>query len=70
MRNAAFQRTYDDELEEIADEASDRHFATNIGMIFHLCKAPVPHMQAGGSIINTASVNVDQPNCPDRSGRG
>jgi NAD(P)-dependent dehydrogenase (short-subunit alcohol dehydrogenase family) len=60
VNNAAFQRTYDD-LEDISDEAWDAHFDTNIGAMFRLCKAALPHMPAGGSIINTASVNVDQP---------
>src|ERR1051326_5656611 len=60
VNNAALQRTYED-LEDIPGEEWDRHFATNISAMFHLCKAAVPHMQAGGSIINTASVNVDQP---------
>jgi NAD(P)-dependent dehydrogenase (short-subunit alcohol dehydrogenase family) len=60
VNNAALQRTYED-LEEIPGEEWDRHFATNISAMFHLCKAAVPHMRAGGSIINTASVNVDQP---------
>jgi len=34
---------------------------TNIYAMFRICKAAVPHMPAGGSIINTASVNADQP---------
>jgi NAD(P)-dependent dehydrogenase (short-subunit alcohol dehydrogenase family) len=60
VNNAALQRTYD-KLEEIPDEEWDRHFETNISAMFHLCKAAVRHMPAGASIINTASVNVDQP---------
>ena len=60
VNNAALQRTYS-ELEEIPDEEWELHFRTNISAMFHLCKAAVPHMQAGGSIINTASVNVDMP---------
>ena len=60
VNNAAYQRTYD-ALEDIPDEEWDRHFQTNITAMFHLCKAAVPHMRRGGSIINTASVNVDQP---------
>jgi NAD(P)-dependent dehydrogenase (short-subunit alcohol dehydrogenase family) len=60
VNNAALQRTYS-ELEEIPDEEWDLHFQTNITAMFHLCKAAVKHMGAGGSIINTASVNVDQP---------
>ena len=29
--------------------------------MFRLCKAAVPHMGTGGSIINTSSINSDQP---------
>ena len=39
----------------------DRHFATSVAAMFRLCKAAVKHMQPGASIINTASVNADQP---------
>jgi NAD(P)-dependent dehydrogenase (short-subunit alcohol dehydrogenase family) len=60
VNNAAFQRTYT-QLEDIPDEEWDRHFQTNVSAMFHLCKAAVPRMPQGGSIINTASVNVDQP---------
>lgn len=60
VNNAAFQRSYA-ELEEIPDDEWDTALQTNITAMFHLCKAAVPHMRAGGSIINTASVNVDQP---------
>ena len=60
VNNAALQRTYT-ALEDIPDEDWDRHFQTNITAMFHLCKEAVPHMQPGASIINTASVNVDQP---------
>jgi NAD(P)-dependent dehydrogenase (short-subunit alcohol dehydrogenase family) len=30
--------------------------------MFYLTKAAVPHMRAGGAIINTASINADTPN--------
>jgi hypothetical protein len=60
VNNAAYQRTYA-ALEDISDEEWDRHFQTNITAVFHLCKAAIPHLRAGASIINTASVNVDQP---------
>jgi len=60
VNNAALQRSYS-ELEEIPDEEWELHFRTNISPMFYLCKASLPHMQAGGSIINTASVNADRP---------
>ncbi|HEY0793906.1 MAG TPA: glucose 1-dehydrogenase [Chthoniobacterales bacterium] len=60
VNNAAFQMTRDS-LEETPDEEWDRTFQTNITAMFHLCKAAVPHMKPGASIINTASVNSDTP---------
>jgi NAD(P)-dependent dehydrogenase (short-subunit alcohol dehydrogenase family) len=60
VNNAAFQRTYAT-LEDVPDAEWERHFDTNVGAMFRLCKAALPHMDRGGSIINTASVNVDQP---------
>ena len=60
VNNAAFQMTRDS-LEEISDEEWRRTFDTNITAMFYLCKAAVPHMRPGSSIINTASVNSDTP---------
>ena len=60
VNNAAYQRTYSS-LEDISDEEWNRHFDINVTAMFRLCKAAVAHMPFGGSIINTASVNVDQP---------
>lgn len=60
VNNAAFQMSRES-LDEIPDEEWDYTFATNISAMFHLCKAAVPHMPPGGSIINTSSVNSDNP---------
>jgi NAD(P)-dependent dehydrogenase (short-subunit alcohol dehydrogenase family) len=60
VNNAAFQMARDD-ISDIPDEEWDRTFDTNITAIFHLVKAALPHMDAGGSIINSASVQEDQP---------
>jgi NAD(P)-dependent dehydrogenase (short-subunit alcohol dehydrogenase family) len=60
VNNAAFQMTRES-IEEIPDEEWDRTFAINISAMFHLCKAAVPHMKPGGSIINTSSINSDKP---------
>ncbi|MCK1360695.1 glucose 1-dehydrogenase [Bradyrhizobium sp. 199] len=59
VNNAAFQMTRDS-LEETPDDEWDRTFNTNINAIFHLCKAALPHMKAGSSIVNTSSVNSDK----------
>ncbi len=61
VTNAAYQ-TVHETLEDIPDEEWDRTLATNLSAMFHLCKAAVPHMPEGGSIIGTSSVNSDQPN--------
>jgi len=60
VNNAAFQMTRHS-LEETPDEEWDRTFQINITAMFHLCKAAVPHMKPGSSILNTTSVNSDTP---------
>ncbi len=48
-------------LDEISDEEWERTFAVNVHSQFYLCKAAVPHLQPGASIINTSSVNSKHP---------
>jgi NAD(P)-dependent dehydrogenase (short-subunit alcohol dehydrogenase family) len=60
VNNAAFQMTHDT-IEEITDEEWQHTFDTNITAMFRLVKAALPHLGAGASIINTSSVNFDQP---------
>jgi len=61
VNNAAHQATFK-EIEDITDEEWDLTFRVNIHAMFYLTKAAVPHMQEGGVIINTASINSDAPN--------
>jgi len=61
VNNAAYQNPVD-EIEDITVEDWNRHYAVNIHAMFYLVKAAVPHMKAGASIINTTSINADQPN--------
>lgn len=61
VNNAAHQQTFDD-LEQISDEEWQYTFATNIHSMFYMVKAALPHMQEGSAIINTASINSDDPN--------
>ena len=60
VNNAAFQMSHDT-LEEISDEEWDHTLATNLSAMFTLTKDAVPHMPPGGSIINSSSVNSDNP---------
>jgi NAD(P)-dependent dehydrogenase (short-subunit alcohol dehydrogenase family) len=60
VSNAAYQMTHET-LEEISDDEWDYTFDTNIGAMFRLCKAAIPHMKPGASIIGSSSVNSDMP---------
>ena len=61
VNNAAHQQTFDS-IEEISDEEWRYTFATNIDAMFHLVKAAMPHFGERASVINTASINSDDPN--------
>lgn len=60
VSNAAFQATHAS-IEEVSAEEWDHTFRTNVYAYFFLVKAALPHMQAGGSIIATSSVNAKTP---------
>ena len=60
VNNAAFQMSHKT-LEEVSDEEWVRTFDVNITAMFRICKAALPSMAAGSSIINTSSVNSDAP---------
>ncbi len=60
VNNAAFQMSHPS-LEEISDEEWDHTLAVNLSAMFTLCKDAVPHMRPGASIINSSSVNSDNP---------
>ena len=55
VNNAAFQE-HTHEIEDLSEEHFDRTIRTNLYGYFHMAKAAVPHLKAGGSIINTGSV--------------
>jgi NAD(P)-dependent dehydrogenase (short-subunit alcohol dehydrogenase family) len=60
VNNAAFQRSYDN-LEDISDDEFEETYSVNIFAVFRLCKAVLPQMKAGGSIINTGSIQSFDP---------
>ncbi|MBW7055107.1 SDR family oxidoreductase [Paracoccus bogoriensis] len=61
VNNVAHQRSFA-RIEDIDDEEWRYTFATNIDAMFYLTKAALAYMGKGASIINTSSVNADQPN--------
>jgi NAD(P)-dependent dehydrogenase (short-subunit alcohol dehydrogenase family) len=54
VNNAAHQMRKKS-IEDITTEEWDKTFRTNVYALFHLCKAAVPHMKPGSSIIVTSS---------------
>jgi NAD(P)-dependent dehydrogenase (short-subunit alcohol dehydrogenase family) len=60
VNNAAHQMTVSG-IADISSELLDRTFKTNIYAMFWLCKAAIPHMPEGGSIINVSSIQAYQP---------
>lgn len=57
VNNAAEQHPQD-KLEMITPEQLERTFRTNVFGMFHLTAAALPHLSAGATIINTASITA------------
>jgi len=57
VNNAAYQMARGS-IQDISPEELDHTFRTNVFAMFYLCKAALPHMLPGGSIINTASIEA------------
>jgi NAD(P)-dependent dehydrogenase (short-subunit alcohol dehydrogenase family) len=60
VNNAAYQATHES-ISEIPSDEIERVFRTNVLSQFYLCQAAIPHMEAGGVIINTTSVQAYEP---------
>ncbi|GAB3519695.1 SDR family oxidoreductase [Arthrobacter monumenti] len=60
VSNAAFQMSHQS-LDEISEQEWEYTFKLNIGAMFHLVKAAVPHMKPGSAIIGSSSINSDTP---------
>jgi NAD(P)-dependent dehydrogenase (short-subunit alcohol dehydrogenase family) len=60
INNAAYQRNYE-KLDEISDDEVEEAYRVNVFGMFRLCQAILPQMKAGGSIINTASIQSFDP---------
>jgi hypothetical protein len=60
VNNAAFQRTKAD-VEDFSPEEIKHTFRTNIEAMFFLSRVAARAMQPGAVILNTASIQADQP---------
>jgi len=60
VNNAAFHMARE-KIEDIPTKEWLHTFAVNVHAIYYLCKAALPHMKPGSSIINTTSVNTSDP---------
>ena len=61
VSNAAYQMSQDGGIDDITTAQFDRVMKTNVYALFWLCKAAVPHMEPGSTIITTSSVQGFQP---------
>lgn len=61
VNNAAHQEKAVTSVQELTAERVERTFRVNVIAMFHLVRAALPHMRAGASIINTASIQAYQP---------
>ena len=64
VNNAAYQMAQPGGIADITTEQLDRVMKTNVYAMFWLCKAAVPHLQPGSSIINTSSIQAYDPSPP------
>ncbi len=60
VNNAAHQMNIES-IEELTPDEWRRTFATNVDAMFYLCRAAIPRMEPGASIINTSSVQAYKP---------
>src|SRR3954471_1857403 len=56
-----YQMTLDDGLESLTTEQLLRTYRTNVFAMFWLCRASLPHLAPGSSIINTTSIQATDP---------
>ena len=61
VNNAAYQMAQPGGITDIDTDQLDRVMKTNLYAMFWLCRAAVPHLPRGGSIINTTSVQASSP---------
>lgn len=61
VNNAAFQGKSVKRFEDLSAERVRHTFATNIEALFNVTREALPHMHAGGCIINSSSIQAEDP---------
>jgi NAD(P)-dependent dehydrogenase (short-subunit alcohol dehydrogenase family) len=61
VNNAAFQGKSVARFEDISAERVRHTFATNIEAMFHITRDALPHMGPGSTIINSSSIQAEDP---------
>jgi NAD(P)-dependent dehydrogenase (short-subunit alcohol dehydrogenase family) len=59
--NVAGKQTAVEDIADLTTEQFDATFRTNVYAMFWLCKAAIPHMPRGATIINTTSIQSYNP---------
>ncbi|ASL48537.1 putative oxidoreductase YghA (plasmid) [Burkholderia sp. AD24] len=59
--NVAGKQTYVDDIADLSTQQFEATFRTNVFAMFWLCKAALPHLPPGATIINTTSIQSYQP---------
>lgn len=59
--NNAARQTSQKSIEDVTTDQFDQTFKTNVYAPFWITKAAMPHLSAGASIINTASIQAYEP---------
>jgi NAD(P)-dependent dehydrogenase (short-subunit alcohol dehydrogenase family) len=59
--NVAGRQTAVEDIAELTTEQFDATFRTNVYAMFWLCKAALPHLPRGATIINTTSIQSYNP---------
>jgi NAD(P)-dependent dehydrogenase (short-subunit alcohol dehydrogenase family) len=60
VNNAAWQESIES-IQDVTKEMLLHTYGVNIFAMFFLCKAAMPHMQPGSTVINTTSIQAYQP---------
>jgi NAD(P)-dependent dehydrogenase (short-subunit alcohol dehydrogenase family) len=56
--NVAGMQAYQENILDISTKQFDETFKTNVYALFWICKAAIPHLPRGATIINTASIQA------------